>query len=123
MARKFQKLVNEKNNIKKQNKTWIFWWFVIFMVIFDTSSGVLIKLSKSLNNSEYLIFGIILFTLAGFLFFILLHYNGYLFVSSVWSIMGVILLFITNKFYFKEKYSRKQEIGLALGLFSIFLLG
>ena len=99
------------------------------LALFDTFGQFAFKNYKTINNktqkSFFLIAGFISYVLYSFCIFNLvqskkLATSGILHTLSHFVVLG--LLFALGKFYFKEKYSWREILGLSLGLLSIYIL-
>lgn len=90
-------------------------------VLIETGADVLLRIYIKNNNFMYLYSGIILYGLSGLFFVNLLRMHNFGTSNILWHITHFFILFFISLFYFKEKYSKKELLGLVFGLLSLYL--
>ena len=94
---------------------------IILLVISETIGQFF--LNKSTNNMFYFIYGAIIYAVAGILYGILLKTGiGLAIANTAWQATQILAITLIGVFYFKEKLSRKQILGIALVMIGSILL-
>lgn len=107
---------------KDNNHTFSFWFLIVFMVILDITSSAVIKLARNHQNKKLLVMGIFLFTLACYIYYRLLYFDGLAVVSAMWSILSLLGVTLISLLFFKETFTFIQKIGIFIGIISIICL-
>ena len=67
----------------------------------------------------FVIVGIILYCIIGFLVFKILDYGEIIIINIIWHLIHFIILFLIGYFIFKEKLSLKKVIASIIGMIAI----
>ena len=102
--------------------------FVILILLLVGSESFaqlfLEKASLKFKENYYLIYGMLLYLLVGFIYYIALNSNIPLaIVNIIWQTTTIFVITLISIFYFKQKISKKQIIGIIILLIgSLFLI-
>ena len=82
------------------------------------------KATLKSNKNYYLIFGIILYVLVGYLYYVALTSKVPLaIVNIIWQTATIIIITLISIFYFKEKITKKEIFGIVILLIgSLFFI-
>jgi drug/metabolite transporter (DMT)-like permease len=100
--------------------------FVIFLLTIFTAFGdsFLKRASQSkVANISYLLIGLSVYVLTGFIWFFIYKQTKFSLVGSVYGVSTALVFAIVGIFYFKETMHPSEALGLLLALSSIVLLG
>jgi uncharacterized membrane protein len=96
---------------------------LIGLIFSETFSQFALEKMITTNNFIYLLLGCIGYVVVALLYFLVLKSGQKLAIANViWNIGSSISVFIIGTFYFKQKISFKQLIGIALAIFAGLLL-
>jgi len=99
-----------------------FYLYLFLITLFSISSQYLFKkIQKKELSNNYLIFGLLMYSLLGFVIYKLLHYGNILILNIIWHLIYFILLFLMGYFIFQEKINFEKIIALILGFISLFI--
>jgi drug/metabolite transporter (DMT)-like permease len=99
-----------------------FYVYLFLITLFSISSQYLFKrIQQKELHYNYLIIGVILYALLGFVIYKLLHYGNILILNIIWHLIYFILLFLMGFFIFKEKINFQKIVALILGSISLFI--
>ena len=98
---------------------------IILIVIVESSAQTYLEsFTKNKSIFRYLFLGLLLYLFIGFLFYKLLLVEKNLAVANLlWNGGTAITITLISYFYFKQKLSIKQIIGLILTFIGVLLLG
>ena len=91
--------------------------------LIESISDIILKEYVTNKKTLYLLIGLIGYILIGFTFMQLLKFNNLGTANIVWHVMHFMILCVVGIFYYNEKYTLKEIIGIILGLMSFYLLG
>ena len=107
------------------NFTLIGFSIMLFLAIITTFADIFIK-NASLQNSfagwPMLVLGSVIYGLTGIGWFFAMRYQKLSTLGVIFSISGVLLLTLVSVFYFKEKISHLEILGIVLAMVSLTLL-
>ena len=102
---------------------YLFFVFIFLIIFCEISAQYLFK--KSLITKKefnlFVIIGIILYCIIGFLVFKILNYGEIIIINIIWHLLHFIILFLIGYFIFKEKLSLKKVIASIIGMIAIFI--
>ena len=99
-----------------------FYVYLFLITLFSISSQYLFKkIQKKELPFKYLIFGVTMYALLGFVIYKLLHYGNILILNIIWHLIYFILLFLMGYLLFKEKITYEKIIALFFGLISLVI--
>tara|TARA_B100002051_G_C16678063_1_gene608182 strand:+ start:363 stop:671 length:309 start_codon:yes stop_codon:yes gene_type:complete len=91
--------------------------------LIQSISDIILKEYVTNKKAIYLIIGLIGYILIGYTFMRLLKFHNLGTANIVWHVMHFMILCLVGIFYYNEKYTLKEIIGIILGLMSFYLLG
>ena len=97
------------------------WILIIFLAIFETFAMSTIEYSAN-NKNKYYIFGIFLYSITAYILYRILITEKLAITNALWNSITIILVSIVSIFYFKEKLSKYQIIGLLLAILSVIFM-
>lgn len=104
---------------------YLFFIFVFFIIFCEISAQYLFKKSliskQSQFNSLFLIIGIILYCIIGFLVFKILNYGEIIIINIIWHLLHFIILFLIGYFVFNEKLSFNKIVASIIGMIAIVI--
>lgn len=83
---------------------------------------VFLKKAATKNNFAFLVLGIVIYSISSLVWFYLYKSNKFAIVTVVYSIITILLSVGIGFYYFKEKLSNIEIIGIVLAVFSLILL-
>tara|TARA_Y100000389_G_scaffold13632_1_gene12149 strand:+ start:3772 stop:4095 length:324 start_codon:yes stop_codon:yes gene_type:complete len=96
---------------------------LIGLIISESFSQFALEKMVKTKNYLYLGLGIFGYMLVSILYFLVLRSGQKLAIANViWNIGTTICVFLIGTFYFKEKLTHKQLLGVILAVLSGFLL-
>jgi len=98
--------------------------FLLALVLTEFLSQFYLKKGtepKSFFNN-YTLLGIFLYAIVGIVFGITIKHFKFGLINVMWHIAMAISTLIIGVFYFNEKYSIKESIGIGLGVLSMLFL-
>lgn len=98
---------------------------MLFIAIITTLADIFIKnasLQNSFNGWPMLILGSLIYGLTGIGWFFAMRYQKLSSLGVIFSISGVLLLSLVSVFYFKEKISNFEILGIIFAVISLTLL-
>jgi drug/metabolite transporter (DMT)-like permease len=99
-----------------------FYLYLFLITMFSIASQYLFKkVQKKELDQMYLIIGVTLYALLGFVIYKLLHYGNILILNIVWHLIYFIILFLMGVFIFQEKINFEKIIALILGFISLVI--
>jgi drug/metabolite transporter (DMT)-like permease len=99
-----------------------FYVYLFLITLFSICSQYLFKkIQKKELPYNYLIFGVLMYALLGFVIYKLLHYGNILILNIIWHLIYFILLFLMGYFIFQEKINFQKIVALILGCISLFI--
>jgi len=99
-----------------------FYVYLFLITLFSISSQYLFKkIQKKELPRSYLIFGVTMYALLGFVIYKLLHYGNIIILNIIWHLIYFILLFLMGYFIFQEKFNFQKLVALLFGVISLFI--
>jgi drug/metabolite transporter (DMT)-like permease len=98
---------------------------IIALVVGESFAQLFLEKATLLSEKNYyLIFGILLYVLVGYLYYIALTSKVPLaIVNIIWQTATIIIITLISIFYFKQKISKKEIIGIVILLIgSLFFI-
>ena len=97
-----------------------FYVYLFLITLFSICSQYLFKkIQKKELPYNYLIFGVLMYALLGFVIYKLLHYGNILILNIIWHLIYFILLFLMGYFIFQEKFNIQKLVALLFGVISL----
>jgi len=97
-----------------------FYVYLFIITLFSISSQYLFKkIQKKELPASYLIFGVTMYALLGFVIYKLLHYGNIIILNIIWHLIYFILLFLMGYFIFQEKINFQKIVALLFGIISL----
>ena len=106
----------------RQNKYSIHIMIKIILILSLLEFIAQILLKYAINNTNYVIFGVLAYALVGYVYYVGLKNNKFGTMSMAWHIAMTIGTIFVGYIVFGEKYSNREKIGFILGVISLFLL-
>lgn len=88
----------------------------------DMSGGAGIVASLSGGRGLFMLIGVLLYGVIGFLYWVSLHYKSFGVIGMLWHVIMLVFTFLISAFYFKESYGMREIVGVAFGFVSMGLL-
>ena len=99
-----------------------FYVYLFLITLFSISSQYLFKkIQKKEIHYNYLIIGVLMYALLGYVIYKLLHYGNILILNIIWHLIYFILLFLMGYFIFQEKINFQKMVALIFGCISLFI--
>ena len=97
--------------------------YLSLMSIIDIFMESSVKIFNISNNIKYIIIACLLYAIQPLFFYKLLQYNNSIGISNIsWNITSSLIIILFGIYKFNESYSKKQIIGIILGVISLGLL-
>ena len=100
--------------------------YTLILVLLLSGSELLSQffLKHSVHNKSNISFiiGILMYGFAGYLFWKSLHYKSFGVMGVLWHVTMTVLTIAISIFYFQDKYTTSDVIGMILGIVSMVLL-
>ena len=97
------------------------WSLIITIAIIETFAMSTIEYSAN-NKNNYYIFGVFLYGIVAYILYKILISGKLAITNALWNATTVILVTLVGIFYFKEKFSFYQYIGLAFAILAIIFM-
>lgn len=95
--------------------------FVIILSLLEIFAQFFLKIAVN-NRKIFILIGVFLYGLIGYIYYLGILKNKYGSMSLAWHIFMAVATIVISVFIFKESYSKKEMIGLFLGVISLVLL-
>ena len=95
--------------------------FVIILSILEICAQMFLKMAMN-NRKIFILIGVVLYGLTGYIYYLGILKNKFGSMSLAWHIFMAVATIAISIFIFKENYSKKEIIGLILGVISLMLL-
>jgi len=102
----------------KQNTIWA---LILVIAVLETIAMGIIEDSANKHNSYYLI-GIVIYTLVAYTLYQILKSGNVAITNALWNATTVILVSLMGIFYFEEKFTFYQYIGLGFAVLAIIFI-
>mgnify|MGYP001368634727 FL=1 len=102
----------------KQNTIWA---LILVIAVLETIAMGIIEDSANKNNNYYLL-GIVIYTLVAYTLYEILKSGNVAVTNALWNATTVILVSLMGIFYFEEKFSIYQYIGLGFAVLAIIFI-
>ena len=97
------------------------WALILVIAVLETIAMGIIEDSANKNNMYYLL-GILIYTLVAYTLYQILKSGNVAVTNALWNATTVILVSLMGIFYFEEKFTFYQYIGLGFaGLAIVFI--
>uniref|UniRef100_A0A6C0IVG3 EamA domain-containing protein n=1 Tax=viral metagenome TaxID=1070528 RepID=A0A6C0IVG3_9ZZZZ len=99
---------------------------VMFIVAFEAGAQYCIKMSRSSDNTMFIVPAVILYSLVCGALYCSYEYRGMGIINAIWSALSVLAVTFVGMYFYHEEIRRKDMIGIALifvGLYFIFVEG
>ena len=103
----------------KNNNT--IWSLILFIAVLETIAMGIIEDSANKNNNYYIL-GILIYTLVAYTLYQILKTSNIAITNALWNATTVILVTLMAIFYFEEKLTFYQYIGLGFAVLAIIFL-
>jgi spermidine export protein MdtJ len=97
------------------------WIFILVIAVLETIAMGIIEDSANKHNKYFLI-GILMYTLIAYILYEILKSGNVAITNALWNATTVILVSLMGIFYFNEKFSIYQYIGLAFAVLAIIFI-
>ena len=97
------------------------WEFILLIAILETIGMSIIEDSANKKNN-YFIVGLIFYMIVGIILYHVLKEGDLAITNALWNATTVILVTLVGVFYFKEKLSNYQYIGLLFAILAIIFM-
>ena len=97
------------------------WSLILFIAILETIGMSIIEDSANKKNN-YFIVGLIFYMIVGIVLYHVLKVGDLAITNALWNATTVILVSLVGIFYFKEKFSKYQYIGLIFAILAIIFM-
>ena len=97
------------------------WSLIITIAIIETFAMSTIEYSAN-NKNNYYIFGIFLYCIVAYILYKILVSSKLAITNALWNATTVILVTLVGIYYFKEKLSNYQYIGLLFAILAIVFM-
>lgn len=97
------------------------WSFILLIAILETIGMSIIEDSANKKNN-YFIIGLVFYMIVGIVLYNILKVGNLAITNALWNATTVILVTLVGVFYFKEKLSNYQYIGLLFAIFAIIFM-
>ena len=95
--------------------------FVIILSVLEICAQMFLKASMN-NRKIFVLIGVFLYGLIGYIYYLGILKNKFGSMSLAWHVFMAVATIAISIFIFKESYSKKEMIGLILGVISLLLL-
>ena len=101
-----------------------YYYYLIAVIgtLIESSSDIAFKTFVTTNEKIYVVAGIVGYILTGLTFMQLLYIHNLATSNIIWHVIHFTILSLVSIFYFKEKYTTRDLIGIAFGIVSFVLL-
>ena len=97
------------------------WFFILVIAVLETIAMGVIEDSANKRNKYFLI-GILIYTLVAYILYEILKTGNVAITNALWNATTVILVSLMGIFYFEEKFTIYQYIGLAFAILAIIFI-
>ena len=70
----------------------------------------------------FMMIGVLLYGVIGYIYWILLHYQSFGSAGMLWHVIMLVFTFFISAFYFKESYGTREIVGVIFGFLSMGLI-
>jgi len=101
--------------------TYNFYYILFFLIMFEILGGYLFK--KVNKNQNYLYYGIISYSIVGYLFYLFIKETEKLSIGNIyWQVGNILLVTMFSVLFLKEKLTQKQILGIIIIVGGIYLI-
>lgn len=97
------------------------WTLILLIAVLETFAMGIIEDSANKRN-KYFIFGILIYCIVGYILYEILKSGNIATTNALWNATTVILVSLMGIFYFDEKFTTYQYIGLAFAVLAIVFI-
>lgn len=97
------------------------WSLIITIAVLETIGMSIIEDSANKRNM-YFIIGLGFYMIVGIILYHILKEGNLAITNALWNATTVILVTLVGIFYFKEKFTKYQYIGLAFAILAIVFM-
>ena len=97
------------------------WFFILVIAVLETIAMGVIEDSANKRNKYFLI-GILIYTLVAYILYEILKTGNVAITNALWNATTVILVSLMGIFYFEEKFTFYQYIGLGFAVLAIIFI-
>ena len=101
------------------NKT--LWFMILIIAVLETTAMGIIEDSANKHN-KYFIIGILIYAIVAYILYIILKKGNVAITNALWNATTVVLVTLMGIFYFNEKFTTYQYIGLAFAILAIVFI-
>ena len=105
--------------INMHNKT--LWFMILTIAVLETIAMSVIEDSANKGN-KYFIIGIIIYCIVAYILYEILKSGNIAITNALWNAITVVLVTLMGIFYFNEKFTLYQYIGLAFAILAIIFI-
>ena len=99
----------------------IIWALFVVIAVLETIAMGIIEDSANKNNNYYFL-GILIYTLVAYTLYQILKTTNVAITNALWNATTVILVTLMGIFYFEEKFTFYQYIGLGFAILAIIFI-
>ena len=97
------------------------WTLILIIAVLETIAMGIIEDSANKNNNYYLL-GIVIYALVAYTLYEILKSGNVAVTNALWNATTVILVSLMGIFYFEEKFTIYQYIGLGFAVLAIIFI-
>jgi len=94
---------------------------LILIIIVEALAMSIIEYSAN-NKNNYYIIGLGLYMLVGYILYKILINSDLAITNAKWNVVSIVLVTSIGIFYFKEKLTTTQKVGMSFAIMSIILM-
>ena len=97
------------------------WSLILLIAILETIGMSIIEDSANKKN-RYFVVGLVFYMIVAIILYHILKVGNLSITNALWNATTVILVTLVGVFYFKEKLTKYQYIGLLFAIFAIIFM-
>ena len=97
------------------------WILILIIAVLETIAMGIIEDSANKRNKYFLI-GIVIYTFIAYILYEILKFSNVALINALWNATTVILVTLLGIFYFNEKFTIYQYIGLGFAVLAIIFI-
>tara|TARA_B110000285_G_C14939375_1_gene521243 strand:- start:376 stop:717 length:342 start_codon:yes stop_codon:yes gene_type:complete len=97
------------------------WLFILLIAVLETIAMGVIEDSANKRN-KYFIIGIFIYCIVAYILYEILKDGNIAITNALWNATTVVLVTLMGIFYFDEKFTIYQYIGLAFAILAVIFI-
>ena len=97
------------------------WFMILIIAVLETTAMGIIEDSANKRN-KYFIIGIVIYGIVAYILYNILKNGNVAITNALWNATTVVLVTLMGIFYFDEKFTLYQYIGLAFAILAIVFI-